>query len=452
MFRKFICLAITLLVLASCVPQSSASYVISPPVTPAATRLPPDVTSLAQDSAGTVTPISVPPTPTLAAPTVVPTGTATPAPTVTLSPTFVPQAMGPDTFPAGMNPLTGLTAPDPKELAVAPVLVSITDSPLTTRPQAGLTFASFVYEYYLGEGATRFLAVFYANPPTQMVNGKLESDSVKVGPIRSGRLPYESLRKLYNGFLVFAGASDYVLSRLHNYLVVYGSQTIDINQAFVSVKEMRQLAGSGARKFDPTTMTGLRFDPQPPSGGRPANQLWIPYNLRAQILWRYDPASGYYNRYQDQDDGATFVKATDRLNGKTVESSNVIVMFADTHFYDLTTFSIDLMNITKMEAVLLRDGKMYPIYWKTVVDDYSRKTGLLRPPRFVDAQGNPVALKPGQTWVEIVPRFTPYYESVISDNYLYKINNKQPGSGNWTVQFVAPAPEYPGDLSGVPLP
>jgi len=452
LLRKLISVVIILLVLVSCVPQPSASHVISPPVTPAATRLPPDETSLEQDSAGTVTPTSVPPTPTLPPPTVIPTGTATPPPTVTLPPTFVQQAMGPDTFPAGINPLTGLPAPDAKELAVAPVLVSITDSPLTTRPQAGLTFAAFVYEYYLGEGATRFLAVFYANPPTQMVNGKLESDSVKVGPIRSGRLPYESLRKLYNGFLVFAGASDFVLSRLHNYLVVYGSQTIDINQAFVTVKQMRQLAGSGDRKFDPTTMTGLRFDLQAPLNGKTASQLWIPYNFRAQILWRYDPASGYYHRYQDRDDGVTFVQATDRLNGKTLEFSNVIVMFADTHFYDPTLFSIDLMNITKMEALLLRDGKMYPIYWKTVVDEYSRKTGLLRPPRFVDAQGNPAALKPGQTWVEIVPRFTPFFESVISDSYLYKINNKQPGSGSWTVQFVAPAPEYPNDFSGVPLP
>jgi hypothetical protein len=127
-------------------------------------------------------------------------------------------------------------------------------------------------------------------------------------------------------------------------------------------------------------------------------------------------------------------------------------MFAETHFYDPTLFSINLMNITKMEALLLRDGKIYPIYWRTVVDDFSRKTGLLRPPRFVDAQGNPVPLKPGQTWVEIVPRFTPYYESVISDNYLHKINNQQPGSGSWTVHFVAPEPEYPDTLDGVPMP
>jgi len=408
---------------------------------------------------GTFTPTLPPSTQTEKPPTATalpPTATLTPAPTDTPSPavTAAPllQAVGPDNFPANVNPLTGLVVPDPMQLQVAPVLVSITDSPLTARPQAGLSFSSFVYEFYIGEGATRFLSVFYANLPTQVVNGKLESDSVKVGPIRSGRMLYESLRKLYNGFLVFAGATQFILQRLQNYQVVYGSQTIDINHAFISVKEMKDLAASGARKFVPSTMTGLRFDPQPPANGLPATKLWVPYNLRCQVRWIYNPATGYYNRYQDQDDGQTFVEATDRLNDKPLQFSNVVVLFTDIHFYDLTLFSTDLMNITKREALLFRDGKMYPIFWKTAVDDYSRSTGLLRPPRFIDAKGNPFPLKPGQTWVEIVPRFTPYFESVDELNYQHLINNKQPGSGVWTVQFEAPEREWPDDLSAVPTP
>ncbi|MGD0005992.1 MAG: DUF3048 C-terminal domain-containing protein [Anaerolineaceae bacterium] len=413
------------------------------------------------DSTGTFTPTLPPPTqtekpPTPTATSVPPTATLTVAPTDTASPTVTStpalQAMGPDDFPSDVNPLTGLVVPDPAQLQVAPVLVSITDSPLTARPQAGLSFSSFVYEFYIGEGATRFLSVFYANPPTQGVDGKVESDSVKVGPIRSGRMLYESLRKLYNGFLVFAGATQFILARLTNYQVVYGSQTIDINHAFISVEGMKNLAASGARKFVPSTMTGLRFDPQAPPNGLPATKLWVPYNLRCQVRWIYDPSTGYYHRYQDQDDATTFVEATDRLNGKPLQFSNVIVLFTEIHFYDPTLFSTDLMNITKREALLFRDGKMYPIFWKTAVDDYSRHTGLLRPPRFVDAQGNPFPLKPGQTWVEIVPRFTPYFESADELDYWGLINHKQPGSGVWTVQFIAPAPELPDDLSGVPMP
>ena len=444
MLRKLL-IVLTVLCLLGCVPAAPQS-----------------VSNLEEaDSTGTFTPTLPPPTQTQQPPTAtaaLPTATQTPAPTDTNTPppaataTTVVQAMGPDNFPPNVNPLTGLVVPDPSQLQVAPVLVSITDSPKSARPQAGLSFSSFVYEFYIGEGATRFLSVFYANPPTQVVNGTLESDAVKVGPIRSGRMLYESLRKLYNGFLVFAGATQFILARLTNYQVVYGSQTIDINHAFISVKEMKDLAATGSRKFVPSTMTGLRFDPQPPPGGLLANKLWVPYNLRCQVRWVYNPSTGYYNRYQDQDDATTFVEATDRLNGQPLQFSNVIVLFTDIHFYDLTLFSTDLMNITKREALLFRDGQMYPIYWKTAVDDYSRSTGLLRPPRFIDAKGNPFPLKPGQSFVEIVPRFTPYYESVDEVDYLHLINHKQPGSGVWTVPFQAPVREWPDDLSGVPMP
>lgn len=45
------------------------------------------------------------------------------------------------------------------------MLISISHFPATGRPQAGLSFAPFVYEYYITEGATRFLAVFYGQFP-----------------------------------------------------------------------------------------------------------------------------------------------------------------------------------------------------------------------------------------------------------------------------------------------
>jgi hypothetical protein len=68
-------------------------------------------------------------------------------------------------FPAGINPLTGLPAVDPSLLQVPALLISISHFPAIGRPQAGLSFAPFVYEVYITEGATRFLAVFYGEYP-----------------------------------------------------------------------------------------------------------------------------------------------------------------------------------------------------------------------------------------------------------------------------------------------
>jgi hypothetical protein len=99
----------------------------------------------------------VPPTPVAPSPTLTPT----PQP---LSPPF---AFGPnaDDFPPGVNPLTGLAVQNPSLLNIPALLISISHFPATARPQAGLSFAPFVYEFSITEGATRHLAVFHGQYP-----------------------------------------------------------------------------------------------------------------------------------------------------------------------------------------------------------------------------------------------------------------------------------------------
>jgi hypothetical protein len=74
------------------------------------------------------------------------------------------------------NPLTGLPVADPSLLELPAVLVSISHFPVTARPQAGLSFAPYVFEIYITEGATRFLTTFYGEFPAPEVpiNGNCE--------------------------------------------------------------------------------------------------------------------------------------------------------------------------------------------------------------------------------------------------------------------------------------
>ena len=81
--------------------------------------------------------------------------------------TYGPEA---DDFPPNVNPLTGREVLDPSLLKLPAVLVSISNMPVTARPQAGPTFASRVYELYIGEGTTRFLGVFYGDFPRAVPN------------------------------------------------------------------------------------------------------------------------------------------------------------------------------------------------------------------------------------------------------------------------------------------
>lgn len=107
-----------------------------------------------------------------------PTAVITPEPS--LVPTFTPAAqprltpavLGPDadSFPAGVNPLTGRAVSDPSLLGIPAMLISISNSPVTARPQAGPGFADWVFELFIGTGTTRFLGVFYGEYPRPVSN------------------------------------------------------------------------------------------------------------------------------------------------------------------------------------------------------------------------------------------------------------------------------------------
>jgi hypothetical protein len=66
------------------------------------------------------------------------------------------------------------------------VLISISHFPATARPQAGLSFAPFVYEFYITEGATRFLAVFHGEWPAPAMRVRGGCD-VRAGPFTGDR-------------------------------------------------------------------------------------------------------------------------------------------------------------------------------------------------------------------------------------------------------------------------
>jgi hypothetical protein len=59
-----------------------------------------------------------------------------------------------------------------------------------------------------------------------------------------------------------------------------------------------------------------------------------------------------------------------------------------------------------------------------VAGEYEQETGLLRPVRFTDLEGNPFPLAPGQTWVNLLNAF----DSV-----------EQVEPGVWWADFDAPS-------------
>ena len=100
------------------------------------------------------------------------TATKVPAPTHTSTPQphLPPTGFGPDDFPSNVNPLTGREVAEPSLLQYPAVLVSISNSPASARPQAGPGFAPWVFELFIGEGVTRFMNIFYGDLPREVPN------------------------------------------------------------------------------------------------------------------------------------------------------------------------------------------------------------------------------------------------------------------------------------------
>jgi hypothetical protein len=427
--KQFLVLVAILIILTSCVSPSLPESVISEPVVQKDhTSLPANPTVI---EIPTLLPTQIPTNIAIETkPATVAINPTPETPAATQIPTTSPASLGPDNFPEGINPLTGLLVKESSLLTLPPALVSISNFPVRARPQAGLSFSPYVYEIYIGEGMTRFLAMFYGNFPsksstTSSSNSQTSSDSANIGPVRSGRLPYESLRNLYNGFLVMASASPEVGAQLKSTNNVYNPTDDDINGAMVDVTRLQSIAEASANSKNKVNLTGNAFNPIAPAGGNPAITLQIFYSFLNQVKWTFNPTSGAYLRFQDKADGTgNFYPATDRIDEKQLAFNNVIVLFARHVVLNSqrTLIDIDLLY-TSGKAYLFRDGQVYPMKWTTANGDYEKTTGRLRPIRFLDDNGSPMQLKPGNTWVEVVDL------STLIEN---------PQSGIWKARFFNP--------------
>jgi hypothetical protein len=323
------------------------------------------------------------------------TPSVTPSPSA--SPTSLPPVVGPDYMP-GFNPLTGLPVSDPATLNQAPFLVSVTNFPLSARPQSGLSLASIVWEVSIGQGMSRFLAVYYGDYISQLeqILEDRPTDNpygYVIAPIRSGRVVYEDIKVLFpDATLITRGASPEVLPQLTNRVGVLPVNSQDVNSAGLTMDDLRTLP---ALPVDPAEHASLIFAREVPGGGVPVDKLGIIYNRFDQVGWDYSAEQGAYLRSQDQmDDTGILVPAVDHLTGEQLAFENVLILFANHHFENQagTILEIDLLNRTKQNGWLFRDGQQFPVKWST-------RGGILS---LQSENGGTMALKPGQTFIEVV--------------------------------------------------
>ncbi len=388
----------------------------APSDTPLPTGLPPT-----EDTAGTAAEVlatAVPsPTPVPATEAVLPTPTNTsaatePPPAVEAAATesAVPTAvatplpeswLGPQEFPADVNPLTGETMDDPSLLQRRPIAIKVSNYPALVRPQAGLNNADLVFEHYAEGGATRFTAVFY---------GK---DAHTVGSVRSARIIDFEIPVMYDAAFGFSGAAgankerfaqtdwlSRIISPDFGDKGFYRAEPKDSDTdfwhtMFSDTFRLRTILQERGEDMPPQFQNGMIFSPEPPSGGAPAKQAEIGYS-GSYVTWWYDSGTGRYYRWNDGE------RHDDANTGEQINTKNVILVAAqhvDTWIPETEVGqgakSIEIQIWGEGPATLFRDGQRFDGRWHR-----ENPRDMLT---FTDLEGNPLPLGIGNTWFELVP-------------------------------------------------
>ena len=170
------------------------------------------------------------------------------------------------------------------------------------------------------------------------------------------------------------------------------------NRVLTSSAKLRAfMANNGLDKG--VTVRPFTFSDTPPAGGQPANRVVVPYPNRGfyEVEWRYDAGTGRYARFS----GSQRNPLIDGNNGQQVTAANVVIMDVQ---HDLTDLVEDIVNSYSVRtyivgkegpATIIRDGVAIEGRWR-VTDKFN---GM----ELVDAAGNPIPLKPGNTWFQVVP-------------------------------------------------
>ncbi len=337
------------------------------------------------------------------------------------TPTPLPLVELPD-LPDNIDPLTGLPVEDVSRLDRRPVMVKVSNYPRAGRPHAGLTAADLVFEYYIGFGYNRFMAVY------------LGQDADLVGPVRSGRLVDAQLAEMYQGILFYGNADEFTDE---NILAELGPRALaekDIpsppkyrieaeipeTTLFVNTRELSDYytklkIGSNNRR----DLRGMLFGSDIHPVNEAATFLAVQFSRQARGEWKYNPSTGLYERWIES--GATetdipMIPLVDRENNRQVTTANVILLFATYTEFAPTKHDVALFDQNAgKRAVFFRDGVRIEGTWKTVSNG--------RPIQFFNSWGLPMQLKPGPTWIVLVGDTSTL---------------KSPSPGQWELRFDIP--------------
>jgi len=328
------------------------------------------------------------------APILMPSPSPAPLPSPTVAPTPTPEPT-PDLTGLARNPLTGAYI-DEEVAARRPIAVVINNK-YAALPQSGIAQASLYYEV-LSEGAiTRIIAVFQ------------DFDAAKIGPIRSMRHYFLDFALDHDAIFAHHGHSPQGKAALQNLginniegMYVDGTYywrdperkkipAMYEHSSYTSAENLWSYITDKAkyRTAKAETHTGMFafYDaPTSPANSTPVMKITINYINSFTPSFTYNAETHLYARTQY---GEPHI---DEQTGEQLTVTNIIVQNAEVwHIPGDASGRRDVALVASGTGTLYTNGTASPVTWT--------KTSHQSPTQWFDAQGKPLTLNIGKTWV-----------------------------------------------------
>jgi hypothetical protein len=286
-------------------------------------------------------------------------------------------------------PLTGLPGAKAR-----PVVVVKIENSARARPQSGLQAADIVVEELVEGGLTRFAAFYQSVDPGQ------------VGPVRSARHVDAAIAGPTHGILAFSGGAGpalAVVSRSGLHLVQEGDPSGAFSRLrtrsaphnlYLRVGTLWVRPGSGVPPaYLPFTSTGSSASAPGVAQDAPATSAVLAFSAVQRPSWTFDRARGCW--WRSETGGHAAVSA----GGARQVADNVLILrvrIRDAGYPDPAGNLVPETVFTGTGgAVLLHGGRRVTGTWS--------KSSPLAELKLTGADGRPLLLSPGRTWIELVP-------------------------------------------------
>jgi hypothetical protein len=280
--------------------------------------------------------------------------------------------------------LTGLPIADVADRD-RPVLVVKVENAPEARPQSGIDKADVVYEEVVEGGIVRFLCVFQSQ------------DAAEVGPVRSVRPVDPDIVSPLGGLFAYSGGAPQFVKLIKQApvrLVGFDEDTgayfkkagkAAPHNLYTSTKKLYEKAKSTDKVPPPLFTFGT------PTGTAVVHAS-VPMSSQTAVDWDWDAAS---KRWKRTTNGTAHVTA----DGAPLAFANVIVQYVrytNTSSRDPAGNPVPIASVIGTgQAAVLSGGTLLSATWT--------KHSATDVTAFTDAQGLPVNLTAGPTWIMLAP-------------------------------------------------